>query len=369
MKKIFFLMMLATSINGTSFAQEKSGGDKIFDLPEYNTKRKFIIDLDKGNKMQIEINSMSNLDHLNNIDSIIQTFVHDIAPLKDSLMDELSSKRIDYIIDTNSFKQIRIQKFQPVGSSFIITNGQASSLKLAQDTISLIGKVAGYINGPFFRKEPGLNFYRVSFFLNNVNDLSGYMDGRLNEKIMLLKEDIKKDKWERSNDGSMHPRNNTGTKSITPNGYFSGSDQLSLRASIDVQNYKNYFVPSVSLGAFVVIHNNLVRHEVGVTGESHFSFFKNSNGKTEAFRNTFLTLSYGRGSLKNEEVKKNGNLYPFLSLGYLIKNRGEMYDKHTFKLGLGRWSFMGGLTRIEPTIYFNNFFKGVTPSLRITQSF
>ena len=368
MKKIFFLMVLLISINGKTFAQEKTNTDKIFDLPENSIRRKFIIDLDKGNKMQIELTNINELDYLNNIDSIVQTFVHDIAPLKDSLMDELVSKKIDYIIDSNSFKQIRIQKFQPAGSSFIVKNGEASSLKLEQDTITLLGKIPGLVNGILFSKQKGFHYYRVSFFLNNLNDLAGYMDGMLNEKIKTLKESTTR-RWEKSSEGVMHPKNNTGISSAAPNGYLGGGDMLSLRASIDVQNYKNYFVPSVTLGASIIINNNLVRHEFGVTGESHFFFSKNAAGKLNTYRNTFLTISYGRGTLRDNEVKKNGNLYPWLSFGYLIKGRGDFYDKNTFKLGLGRWSFLGGLTRIEPTIYFNNFFKGVTPSLRITQSF
>ena len=308
MKKIFFLMMLITGINRESFAQEKINADKTFDMPSTNIRRMFIIDLDKGNKMQIELSNIDDLDRLNNIDSIVQTFVHDITPLKDSLMDELVIKKIDYIIDTTSFKKIRIQKFQSAGSSFIVSNGQASSLKLEQDTITLTGKIAATVSGPYFSKQQGFHYYRVSFFLNNLNDLAAYMDGRLNEKIKTLKELSRKNNWVKETDGTMHPKNNPGFKSTGAYGYVGGGDQLNIRASIDVQNYKNYFVPSITLTAAIIVNNNLVRHEFAVGGESHFAFAKNSNGKLDAFRNSFLTISYGRGSLKNNEVKKYGTL-------------------------------------------------------------
>lgn len=364
-------MVLIASISSHLFAQEVSDitSSDPFGIPANSIKRKFIILLDKGNSMQVELTSLDELDQLKNLDSIVQTFVQDIVPLKDSLSDELLSKKIEYIIDVNSAKRIRIQKFQPAGSSFLVNNGEASLLKLAQDTIVLTGKIQGNVNGVFFRKLSGFHYYRVSFLLNNLNDLSAYMDGMLNEKIKILNDNNLNRNWTKSSDGTTSLKNNPSIRASTPNGYTGGGDYLSLRTSIDVQNYKSYFVPSISIGAAIVTNNNLVRREYGISAESHFLFGKNTNGKLEAFRNNFLTISYGRGSLKDTEVKANGNLYPFISVGYLIRKRGDYYDKNTFKVGLGRWTFNSGTTRIEPTIYFNNFFKGLTPSLRLTQSF
>ncbi|CAN5771431.1 hypothetical protein BH11BAC4_BH11BAC4_24540 [soil metagenome] len=134
----------------------------------------------------------------------------------------------------------------------------------------------------------------------------------------------------------MHHKKNPGISASALNGYTGGNDMLSLRVSTDIRNYKNYFVPSISLGLTIVANANLVRREYSVSGERNFLFLTNDNGKLEAYRNTFLAISYGRGSLKNNEVKSFGNRYPYFSLGYLIKRRGDYYDKNTFKPGLGR---------------------------------
>ena len=55
------------------------------------------------------------------------------------------------------------------------------------------------------------------------------------------------------------------------------------------------------------------------------------------------------------------------SLGYLIHREGDFMEKNTFRFGAGKLKLTK--TTIEPSMYFNNFFKGVTPGIRISQSF
>ena len=94
-------MMLLMSIKSTLYAQENttvSNTDKKFERSSNEFTRRFLIDLGKGNKLQIEVKEMADLDRLKNMDSILREFLQDIEPLKDSLSDELTSKRIDYVI-------------------------------------------------------------------------------------------------------------------------------------------------------------------------------------------------------------------------------------------------------------------------------
>ena len=69
------------------------------------------------------------------------------------------------------------------------------------------------------------------------------------------------------------------------------------------------------------------------------------------------------------DLKGYTKISPAISIGYLIRRKGDFYEKNTFKLGLGRYAPFGGSLRIEPAFYFKNLFKGITPSLRITQYF
>ncbi len=96
MKKTICLLMLFTSITASLWAQSNSQTDKAFEGPSniiFN--RRFYISLDNGNKMKIELSDIADLDRLANIDSLLQIFLQDIAPLKDSLADPLTAKRID----------------------------------------------------------------------------------------------------------------------------------------------------------------------------------------------------------------------------------------------------------------------------------
>ncbi len=364
-------MMLLTGITSTAFAQEelKSNSDKTFDLPSNFAKRKFTMDLGRGNKMIFEIEHVGDLDRFINIDSILNAYLKDMEPFKDSLTDELTSKRIDYIIDSTPVRKIRIQQYQPKGSNFAVTDSQVSALKLEQDTIHLSGKVVFYPKYTLRKRFRDVRSYRVTFILNNLNDLPGYINGSLNEKVLVLRENVDKNQWV--------TRNNKATLKTDPSitapvvhGYVAGGDYLNIRVSVDAQNYKSYFVPSFSLGAGLIISSHgYFKRDVVLSWDPHFFFDKNAQGNLKTFRNDFLTLTYGQGPIRDNEPRKESRLLAIISLGYLVHRSGEYYDDHTIRLGMGRLSLFEGKTKIEPVIYFNNFFKGVTPGLRWIQSF
>jgi len=140
MKKTIYLLMLFMSIAAELCAQSNNKSDKAFEVPpNVIFNRRFYVSLDKGNKMQIELSDISDLDRLANIDSLLQIYLTDIAPLKDSLADPLRAKRIDYVTDAQGRKKIRFQEFRPKGTSFLINKGELASLRTEQDTINIIG--------------------------------------------------------------------------------------------------------------------------------------------------------------------------------------------------------------------------------------
>ena len=85
------------------------------------------------------------------------------------------------------------------------------------------------------------------------------------------------------------------------------------------------------------------------------------------YRNDFLTLTYGQGGTKDYDPRKDFSFSAVFSLGYLINRNGDYFEKNTFRFGAGKLSI--SKTTIEPSLYFNNFFKGVTPGIRISQYF
>jgi hypothetical protein len=370
MKKTICLLMLAISITGIVIAQNHTTNtDKTFELPPDHAKRRFFIDLGKGNKMQIELSDMDDLKRFNNMDSVIRVFLNDLKPFKDSLGDELLSKRIDYITDSSGRKKIRIQQFEPKGSSFLVQDGEAAALKLEQDTIHFTGTVSFVAKYTLRKAFTTTRHYRLSFFVNNLSDLASYADGRLNKKIEVLQNSVNSTWVTTASKGAAYLKEEPSIKARLPKGYVAGGNFVNFRISVDAQNYRNYFVPSLSLGAGVIISNSHFKRDIVLSWDPHFFFAQDSEGKLKTFRNDLLTLTWGQGFVKDNEPRKESHLLFIMSLGYLVNRKGDYFEKNTWRMGGGRLSLFGGKTKIEPTIYFNNFFKGVTPGLRWIQSF
>ncbi|MEO5893743.1 MAG: hypothetical protein ABIQ31_26040, partial [Ferruginibacter sp.] len=146
-------------------------------------------------------------------------------------------------------------------------------------------------------------------------------------------------------------------------------DFLGANITVNIQNYKNYFVPSLSLGLKLIVSNvdRTFKRETALFWEPHFIFAKDAQDKLRTYRNDFLTLTYAQGGVRDHDPRKEFTFSAVFSLGYLIRRQGDFLEKNTFRLGGGKIQLYK--TGIEPCIYFNNLFKGVTPSIRISQSF
>ncbi|QHS62913.1 hypothetical protein [Chitinophaga agri] len=368
MKGKMYLLMLLTGITGMLHAQERpaSNEDRIFDVPQQEINKRFLISLDKGGKMQVELVDMKDLARIGNIDSLLRIFLKDLAPLKDSLTDELSVKRIDYVMEPPVAKKIRFRQFRPAATSYLVQQGDIAALKLEQDTVHFIGMVP--VPG---KKE--VHRFRISFFVNQLQDLSVYADGRLQAKLVSLRDNVHSD-WVKDDKGMMHIRKDYMISArVTGGGVNGHGDYLSFNGAVNIQNYKNYFVPSFTLGATAVVGTTLGSgrrvHEFGAYWEPNFFFGKDAAGKLKTYRNDFITLVYGVGPAKRDQEKKEPYLQFVTSVSYLIHRSGDYIEKNTFRVGIGRMSLFEGKTKIEPVIYFHDAFKGVTPGIRLIQSF
>ncbi len=373
MTKTISLLMLVISITGKTIAQDEtaiSNTNKVFNMPPDYLKRSFTVDLGKGNKMQIDLTDIDDLERFKNIDSLLRIFLQDMIPLKDSLSDELASKRIDYVTDEMGRKKIRIRLTKPDGASFLLQQGNIAALKLEQDTVvfsvSYVYKVTSTILKPFTE----MHYYRLSFFVNQLSDLNGLSVSGLNEKISTIQKNLKS-RWIKGNEDTWHIKN--GDKSIysnhQPAGYVSGTgtgDYLGSRIAVNIQNYKNYFVPSASLGIALGFNNGNVKRELGLVWEPNFFFAKNAQGSLQTYRNDFITFTYQRCLLHKENTTPAFIFINDFSFGYLIRRKGDFFDKNTMRIGIGRVSLFKEKISIEPVIYFNNFFKGVTPGLKLS---
>jgi hypothetical protein len=280
----------------------------------------------------------------------------DMSPLIDSLEQVRYGRRIDYIVAGNE-KQVRLRGEPGNNQYFTLNNGVTMSLKMEEDTLTVTGVIAA---------QPENRYYRLSFFLNDMGNLNAYNNGQLQQKIegFIQGTDLK---CLRSKDGHFYLKDNPGITAPAPAGKMGGTGLLILRPSVDIQNYRARFVPSVTVGLAIINRRNSIYQEYGLSSESHFGF-TNEDGRDKIRVQSFLTLSYGRGKIASN-LNFPAKLFPYFSLGYLLNREGSLYEKNTFRLGVGRF-FLGNIsTKIEPAFYMNGLFKNFTPSLRVVQMF
>ncbi len=357
-------MMLLSSISSHSFAQASHDPAKLFETQHNPYRRSFYFDLGKKERMQVELYDLADLVYLQHIDSIVDMFVTSLERVKDSVPDPVYSRLIEYTINGPNMKTLSMSKHGNGKTGFVFTVDEVSLLKVEQDTIVIVGTIPGQYTRSLLQRS--LRHYRISFFLNDLDRLA-LIRGHLDKKLQTLYTSVNKG-WELKPDGAMHLKNSPDISATARRGYVMGGDIVTVRPSIDIQNYKSWFVPSVTGGISIATNKNLVHREYYLGTEAHFVFGKTDSGQTKAFRNMFLVISYGQSNI-DPYTKKSAVLYPFISLGYLVKRKGEYYDRHSFKLALGQFNLFANYTKIEPVVYFHDFFKGLAPSLRITQHF
>lgn len=369
MNKIFIGLMLLCGICKEGFAQTAASNEYPFNIPANSARRYFWVDLDKGNKMQVYVDNIEDLDRISNMDSIIYGFLKDLKKFEDSLKDESTVKRIDYNLDDAVNRKLRITQSKPAGTAYLVKDDEAAELKTRQDTINFTGKTDFVANSLLRKKFNDTRYYKVTFLLNNLSDISGYMNNSISQKITAIKNSATK-KWENNDDRSFSPVADPSIKSNAIRGYYNaGGDYLTIRGSADIQNYRSSFVPSASIGLTVSLGGRNMTRDIGLTSEFHFSFSKNAAGRTRTFMSQFLTLSYERSYKKDKEPKKINYDILSLSYSYLIRNKGSLYEKNTSRISTGTLHLFEGKTKIQPVLYIQGLFKSVTPGIRLVQSF
>ncbi len=378
MKRMIGLLMLVTGITETAIAQNefiKRPAEKIFDIEPDYFKRKFLVDLGKGNHLQVETVEMEDLEQITNVDSLLRIYLQDITLFKDSLSNELATRRIDYVLDAGGKNKVRIRSYAPDGSSFLVQKGNMASLKLAQDTVFITGEVPYNTNAGKSGSFIVHRFYRIGLFVNQLNNIQDYTDGRLNEKMTTIRKS-EHARWVSAAWPEERWQIRKGDKSISaaqPAGYSSGlGDYLRINAGLNLQNYKNYFTPSFNISAAIVVNAKKVKYDIGLAWEPHFIFAKNSLGNLQTYRNDFITLTAGFDP-KTEKARNHNeahfDFFRHFSFGYLVTRKGDFFEPNTFRFGTGGIDWLNGKIKLEPVLYFHNFLKGATPGLRLSVNF
>jgi len=90
-----------------------------------------------------------------------------------------------------------------------------------------------------------------------------------------------------------------------------------------------------------------------------YCFSSNSKGDI----NHWVSAGYGHNFPKGEEKDR----WYTLSVGYLAKRNGELFEKNTFRVGLEK-EISSGIS-LTPQLYFNDFLEGVYPGIKVNINF
>jgi hypothetical protein len=376
MQKIMVAMLGLLSMTGMLYAQpgvvfssnnNRTPDERLFSLPPFSINEEYRIELGKGNAMRLELVDGADLSRFENIDSLLLLFCSDMKAFRDSLSDPLTTKHIDYLMENSGQKKLRIRQAKPAASTFLLDGSEPAILRLEQDTIYiLLPSPADRFAGR--KASRPVKYDRLGFFLNRYSELESYITSGLNRKIQLIQESKHKNYSWKTKNGRNYLGSDPTISAVTA--LMHNGNRLVLNGFVAAQNYKNYFAPSFSLGASVQISHGFNTNLFGVYWEPMFLFAPNAQGRLQTYRNDFLVARFAF-TKKDESGKENDSnaalgFGPSFSLAYLIGRHGSLVEPHTFRLTLGSVkAFKGGL-HLDPCLYFNDFFKGVTPGIRLS---
>ena len=318
----------------------------------------FFVWLPGNKRLWFDLQQVGHLEKLPSLDSLLDATGALLEPLLDSLAADGNVHRIDVDV----MRQPALFRITTHIQPGIYTRMQdtLSKVKVDQDTIRI--KVFG----------SGALYSYVTLILNNAVEILSLPDNTGADALALVKDAVNK-----------HYNSNTVVntkfkyyaalslqtgKLISPASYKgikTGSRYISITANPIAGFARGQFLTGISAG----IRYNYGNHpgyewgsemSFGLHWDPTFIFGQNASGKTTMDRNDFLTL-------RHQEVDHRSpsgfRFFNTTSIGFLIRRQGTFFERNTFKLGLP--GLRNGKLSIEPELYFHDFFKQVSPGMRL----
>jgi hypothetical protein len=302
------------------------------------------------------------LGKLPDIDSAIRQTANLLAPLIDSFGADGWVRRIEVDL-TQEPALFRVITHQDKPKAFTQIDGELMQVKMDQDTIRI--KVL---------KERAYNAY-INLLVNNIGDIKNLPPDAGERSRALIAQAIEKNYKAPIKSNPRHAYyavfNLATGEMVSPesknyHAIRSGSDHLEITLVKPSIAYArgNVFTAFSFGAAFNYAKTRGIygsRLGFGLYWEPQFSFRSDTSGKMQSSRNDFFTLRFEE---RNNKANTNFEILSTFSVGYLIRRSGNSFEKNTFKIGLP--SVASGRLAFEPELYFNDFFKNVSPGIRLS---
>ncbi len=343
MKRITIIILMALTISGFTYSQNKKMQDTLFFQMPNQTTIEYIT------SYNIKRNNVTNINIKEKLDDFLikwKTIGNNQIPKNKSIAiicsDETKDKWSDEKIATNMvIKEINEEnKFKFPESKSIVLDLTAKN--------KLIFKTKNYTLNIYFNtlnQITELTKYNWNDILKNIdNEINNKNTSKTNFKYVAYSMwfNIKRD-----NVNLIHK------EEISPD----LTTMLSITGSPNLGFVKNKWYTSLNLRVlFEYYKRNESKYKIGLNYEWMFHFYNN-----QRYINQWLDASVGA------KLNALGSDLTSISFGFLIKKEGDLFKKNTMRIG-----FENQINRhisVTPQIYFNDFFKNIYPGVKIGFSF
>lgn len=322
----------------------------------------FFVWLPEKNRIWFDLTWVNHLDSLKNVDSLLQETVKLLGPLLDSFKVDSRLRRVDVDL-TQKPALFRVTTHLEKGETYTRVENELVQVKMDQDTVRI----------KFLANQGGGSY--LNLLLNNAADLQHLPADVGGRSLQLVRNGLAKH-YAAAKGNTRHRYyavyNLESGQLIAPDkdnyhAIRSRNDYLAITlVKPSVAYVRGSLLTSVSLGVAFNYSKTLnpswgSTHSFGLFWDPQFSFRRNAAGVFQSFRNDFLTIRF--------EETPNGRLSNFqllstLSVSYLIGRSGDLFERNTYRLGV--LAAASGRLRMEPELYFNDFFKNVSPAIRVS---
>ncbi|MCH6235707.1 hypothetical protein [Cognataquiflexum rubidum] len=147
-----------------------------------------------------------------------------------------------------------------------------------------------------------------------------------------------------------------GKSKLIQNKISGDMDMLRLSAGIGANVYRSNFLTDISGElAFQFNKKGILKNQFYASTNLMFSF----NEDNSPVINTFVNLGYK----VNFSSQKDDPNWLGMEFGTIVNRNGDVFKPNTMRLGLN-WAVGKGIS-VAPQLYFNGFFKQVSPGFRI----
>lgn len=381
MKKVFFLFLFITGTSTFLQAQIRdlpNRSESLFDNPPPGRSNAlFTFYLSNNIRVILELDYITQLEQLPNLDSLFKEGITKLGSLSDSLKADGIVRRVDIVL-TDAIPKIRIINHPEFSNTYTIKDDELMQLKVNQDTIRIIGASKSRakwnvvdMNGKKTVQERTSKF-TITIILNNISDAFSLPPDAFKNCVTSLTPQV--ENFYKRDGLNTPPYKYSASFNMRTGKMFSpasisyiptGNEKISGILGFSLTAVRGNVSPSIEAGIAFNRSNQYFNNSFRFYIEKQYFFSRDINNKLTISPNTFGVFQFCQS-----EKRLTGNSLAFagnLSLGYLFSRKGNWYEKNTWRIGLP--VLKNRHISIEPQLVFNGWFKNLSPSLKFSFNF